>query len=360
MPKKLTAQEFENIISGGEPSFQKEPITKIFLIQCLNWYTANRETKNAQKYINDYLSKNKIHSTQEKIGTMPNTFGWLCRMISRGAILTEDQQKYFDAKIDFLKTKKVKEVIVEKNWNQPSVRERVEEKARECIGELEGCIDEFYHSNFKEKKSPLGLMLDNNIKGMHCAYILDVFKNRRDELESVLSTKDEQIIEGYSNIKKAGIKKIVEYIQLIIDDTQKVIGESQKTRKPRKRKVKTAAQLTSKVKYCAEDKKLNIKSVNPDKIIGGSALWIFNTKTRKLGCYYADDASGLSVKGTSILNYSKSKSIAKTIRKPEELVGKVATGGKVFLRNVLGNVKAKEIKLNGRINSDTVLLLVMN
>ena len=126
-----------------------------------------------------------------------------------------------------------------------------------------------------------------------------------------------------------------------------------------KRKAKTPEQLVSKVLYCAEDPTYKLESVPPKQIIGAMQIWVFNTKTRKLGVYNADDASGFSVKGSALLNYSEDKSIQKTLRKPETILPEVLKGGKVFLRNIIDNIKAAESKLSGRLNRDTVLLRII-
>ena len=42
-----------------EPKF-KVPMSKTDLIQSLNWYHQNKESKDAQKYIQDYAKRNKI------------------------------------------------------------------------------------------------------------------------------------------------------------------------------------------------------------------------------------------------------------------------------------------------------------
>jgi hypothetical protein len=108
-----------------------------------------------------------------------------------------------------------------------------------------------------------------------------------------------------------------------------------------------------------EFKELNLTSVKTIDIIGCMALWVYNTKTRKLGVYHAEDAGGLSVKGSSILNFVESKSIQKKLRKPETMLPEVLNGGKVFLRNVMDSIRAVDSKLTGRINKDTILLKVV-
>ncbi len=81
--------------------------------------------------------------------------------------------------------------------------------------------------------------------------------------------------------------------------------------------------------------------------------------TRKLGVYHADDAGGFSVKGTCVTNYTESKSISKTVRKPGEMLPEVLKAGKIALRNVLTGIATKESLLTGRLNKDVVLLRVL-
>jgi hypothetical protein len=130
-------------------------------------------------------------------------------------------------------------------------------------------------------------------------------------------------------------------------------------RKPRKRKQKSPDQLVSKMKYLDKFEELKLESIQPKDIIGSLQLWVYNTKTRKLGCYVADDAGGLSVKGSSLLNFTESKSVNKKLRKPEATLPEILKGGKVYLRNALDNIKAVATPLTGRINSDTILLRIV-
>jgi hypothetical protein len=66
----------------------------------------------------------------------------------------------------------------------------------------------------------------------------------------------------------------------------------------------------------------------------------------------------LRVKGTSLTGFDENKSVQKTLRKPEEQLKEFKSSGKVALRKFLEDIKAVDIKLNGRINEDTVLLKV--
>lgn len=357
MPRITDANEF---FSGFEPKFNIE-LSLSQLSRALNWYSQNRVRKDAEKYARDYLKKkHKLDITDPLDGDVA-TFGFICRIVSNGATLPEKNQIWFENKIAQLKKsskkQKVQAVVVEEKTG-PSIQERLADKIAEIAGDLEGTIDDYILSGFERTPSPYGV-LHGRAKAMHANRLIEIFKKRRIEFDEVLHTKDSDLKEGYSNFTKPQLKKLIAYCDQIIADCMKIAGESIKTRKPRKRKVKSPDELVAKVNYCKEFAELKLTSIAPKDIIGAMQLWVYNTKTRKLGCYHAEDIGGFSIKGSTLLNYNESKSVMKKLRKPEQMLPEVIKGGKVFLRNVIDNVRAVESPLSGRINGDTILLRVM-
>ena len=134
--------------------------------------------------------------------------------------------------------------------------------------------------------------------------------------------------------------------------------EAKVTRKVRKPKTVSKEKLVSKIKYKKTDEALRLVSIDPAEIIGSKELWIYNTKTRKLGKYVAAEFADLGIKGTSITGFNEDLSVQKTIRKPDEKLKEFKSAGKVALRKFLDEINATDIKLNGRINEDTILLKV--
>jgi hypothetical protein len=329
-------------------------MTKLDLMHTLNWYHQNKESRDALNYINLYTKKNKI---QGKIDTSNGilTVGWLCRLVLNGNDIGDKGRAYIKKNLFFIDDTPAPVVVVDKG---PSIQDRLNEKISEIAGDLEGAIDEVVISKFNTMPSPFAIMQDR-AKGMHANKLVDIFKKRRSEFDDVLNTKDADVREGYSNFTKPQLKKLVAYCDTIITDAMKIAGEAKINRKPRKRKAKTPDQLVSKVQYCEKFDDLKLVSIKPKDIIGAMQLWVFNTKTRKLGVYHADDAGGFSVKGTTITNYTESKSISKTVRKPDQTLPELLKAGKIALRNVLAGIATKESLLNGRINSDIVLLRVL-
>jgi hypothetical protein len=274
--------------------------------------------------------------------------------VSLGGVLNESNNTWFNDII-----KKLQEetpVVKQATATVVSIQDHIKRKASDCIGELEGQIDELITSEFKANVSPYATMTGMDAKGAHTKFIIDHFKTRRAEYDVALTTDDGDIKEAYSNFTKTQLKKLIAYCDQVIVDAMKLAGEAVKTRKPRKRKAKSADQLIAKMNYAKDFAELKLVSIDPKTIIGASSLWVYNTKTRKLGVYQAADAAGLNVKGSTIQNFAESKSISKTLRKPDVTIPEVLKAGKVALRSTLNDIRAAEKALTGRINSDTILL----
>jgi hypothetical protein len=342
--------------AGKEPKFSLE-VSKLDMMIALNWYNVNKTSKDAEKYAVDYFKKEYKIDVTDRLEDYPTTLGWVCRIVSNGATLNDKDQIWFDNQIEKIKKIKVVEEkkVVEKT-NVISIQDRVAEKVAEIAGEIEGSIDDYILSRFERMPSPYAIMQSKGVKNMHAMKIIDIFKVHRSEFDEVLNTKDPELKEGYSNFSKTEIKKLVAYCDLIITDAMKISGEAVQTRKPRKRKSKSPEQLVSKLKYLDKFDELKLTSVDPKDIIGAMSLWVYNTKTRTLGCYHAEDAGGLSIKGSSVLNYNETKSVQKKLRKPDVTLPEVIKGGKVYLRNALESIRAVEKGLTGRLNADTILV----
>jgi hypothetical protein len=134
--------------------------------------------------------------------------------------------------------------------------------------------------------------------------------------------------------------------------------EAKINKKPRAKKTVPADKIVAKLKYLKSNEQLKLVSINPTDVLGAKELWVYNVKSRKIGKYVANEYMDLGVKGTSITGYNENTSVQKTLRKPEDQLKEFKAAGKVQLRKFLDDIKAVDIKLNGRINEDIVLLKV--
>lgn len=331
-----------------------------------NYFFTQKDTK---KHVVEWM-KNSHEFTQEEIRafersadrSVPMTVHSLIMAHRAGMPLRERHIAFIDVEIERAITRGdadvVEEPVVEEKPKAvvPTIQDRLNEKTAETIGELEGHYDAFLQdTNYKFK--PYDFLVANNVPQSQLAKYETVFQSRFAELAQAFERTDEQLTEGYSHYKSADYKRIMAFIDQILNDIIQYRGVKKATKKIRAPKSVSKEKVVSKLKYAREDKSLRIVSINPADIVGAQELWVYNVKTRKLGRYVADGLQGpLNVKGTTIVGYDEAKSITKTLRKPEEKLKEFTRATKVELRKFLDAIKTTETRLNGRINTDTVLL----
>jgi hypothetical protein len=244
----------------------------------------------------------------------------------------------------------------------PTIQERVKEAAYRMTEELEDAIEGFQKDpeNFDPKAfKVLNLLKGKQVKAAHARLIKTLYSRDLAELEELASgNADEQLKEGYSHRTKKQIRSLIAFYQEIMSACDMLAQEARVNRAPRKTKIVPKDKLVAKLKYMKSNEPLKLVSINPTDIIGSKELWVFNTKTRKLGKYIASEFADLGVKGTTITGFDEFKSVQKTLRKPEDKLKEFKAAGKVQLRKFLDDINATDTKMNGRINEETILLRV--
>ena len=177
-----------------------------------------------------------------------------------------------------------------------------------------------------------------------------------------------QLKEGYSIFDKKQIKKMYDFYVQVLGAADAMIAESKANRKRRKVSSKSPEQIVKKMKYKLSDEKMAIASIEPHKLVGANCLVVFNSKTRKLGIYYTSmedptgtgrEGSGLTVKGTTLQRFDEKTSVACTLRKPLDQLQEVkALNTRRKFENWFEKLTTTPIKMNGRINPETVLIAV--
>lgn len=261
--------------------------------------------------------------------------------------------------IEEVEAKEAKPVV-----NQPSIQDRLRETAYKMTEEIEDALEGFQNDpeNFDPKAfKMLNLLKGKEVKAAHARVIKTLYSRDLEELLELASgNADEQLKEGYSHRTKKQIRNLITFYQEIMSACDMLAQEAKVNRKPKARKAQPKEKIVAKMKYKKSDEPLKLVSINPADIIGTKELWIFNTKTRKLGRYIADEYKDLGVKGTTITGFNPTTSVCKTLRKPEEKLKEFKAAGKVQLRKFLDGINATDTMMNGRINEETILLRVQS
>jgi hypothetical protein len=371
-----STQAADEKYTGTEPVWDHERALKMdeavfdhHMRKSMNYYNYHYSTKDLKKYVVEWVQTSELLTKAELSAfirspdrTLSMTSCALVMAHRQGMPMQERHIKFIRNAIQHsiaLAGDEVVEVIntPEAVAYKPTIQDRMNEKTADTLGEFEGHYDEAVKGKTTFKF--YDFLTANAVPQSQLGKYEALIAARAEELLDASQKKDEQLVEGYRHYRAADFKRLLTFLTGCITAIEQYRGVKKAAKKARVKKAPSKEKLVNKVKYAVEDKTLKLVSINPADIIGATALWIYNTKTRKMGKYVADAHAGtLGIKGTSIVGYDEMKSVCKTLRKPDEKLQEFRKASKVQLRKFLDEIRATDTKMNGRLNADIVLLKV--
>lgn len=322
---------------------------------------------------------------------MPTTIGKLVRAIDRGMpSLHPEAQEYFNnlpfqdpenpptAKddhsvichelnkvVDYLRevNKEANPVAAAVKGPTPTPLDRLRNKVeKEVIVPLEGMLDRWITESNKTKVDGLSLtsyIRDGAIPAAGCKFINDWLNKLLAEYQGAYDKACPQLVEGYSHMTRPAIKNRITVLETMLGEVAKFSSVAKAMRKPRVKKPKDASKQVARLKYQANSNDYGLDSINPSRIPMAQRLYIFNTKYRTLGVYFASGNAGFEVKGTSLKGFDLETSFITTLRKPKDTLSAITSSTPKQIDKLLDSMKCKKRKGNGRINAQTVLVRVV-
>jgi len=386
-------------ISGGEPKFENvldftgAQYSKQYRIQC-EYYRLDCKSTDYKVWVVEYA---KTHSEFKSKATIINkvpdsrfgpSLGASARLLARGWPDSHDAyNEYWEGLagtmgevaplstwldkniVDIIE---VGEGIVEEKKvkdktsavPKQTIQDRLKEQLDDLLGEIEGAVDDFTEEG--KAFDAYKFLQSNNIAANSAPQIAEFYKPLIAEIEEYLKGDCDQLNEAYAHLGKRDAKNFIKFLQSIVDGANAYKAMKISTRAKPKRKPIPAERIVRKLKYLKTYKlgAIEFQSVDPRDILQCSELWVYNTKTRKLGRFVAAKhgdvtVSHLTVKSTSITGHDTEQSISKTLRRPEEQLVEWKKCGRPELRKFLGKIKGTEVKLRPRISEDTILLKII-
>jgi hypothetical protein len=269
---------------------------------------------------------------------------------------------------------------------KPTIQERIQKRVHEILEPIEVWLDRYVVQPDKfnpDKFKLVDVFKKEQVGGVHARKIMEMYEPQYQEYKDLLSLREKnlkfkeitdeehndseerQLLESYEDVDNNIIQKGIKAYDNIFEACDRMIAIANANRKPRKKKEKSPEKLVSKMQFKVEEQKLSLKSIDATEIIYAEQLWVYNTKTRKLGHYKAKvldprglsrPGTGLTVKGTSIKGFDEEHSVQKTLRKPEQQLKEFADSGPKKVVELFDAIKTMGIKLNGRVNSEVILL----
>lgn len=374
--KKDHSPKWDNVENLNAEEFLKK------FHQAMDWYRLESGNKNYKPWVIDWMGRNSYDT--ETIAQFKKTKDWRCTG-TMGAIAAclmkgmpaqvtgfnnnknsaewlglEITRVIEDGKYDI----EVVEEAVKPKIEIPvvTIQDRIRDQAVGMSEEIDQAIDEWIKDpeQFDPKSFKMvSLLRGKGAKAAQARYIKSFFEAGHNELLELASgNADEQLREAYSHNSRKNVKKLIEFYEAIKTSCDTIIAEAKVLKKVRPKKAKPAEELVKKLKFQMSDDKLSITSVPPAQLIGASGAVVYNTKNRKIGYYIAKTTDGLTVKNSSILNFTE-KSVQRTLRKPEVQIKefKDQNTQKRF-ETWFEKIKTTDIALTGRISEDVIILKV--
>ena len=349
--------------------------------QALNFYNY-RSQKDHKKAILKFLANNKYNKkdiadfAKLKDAWVSSVMGCIAAIVNKNGrnILPNPEKSigWFDNKFEELlllaRSNNPLYVSVQTTSNKPTVdvRALTIEKAKSQISEIDANFDMFINDN-NHKFDVYKYLLSINASSVCARMAKDIYKKIENEyLEfqkvntlSERNDEQEQLVEAYSYLTTKTLKVTLKFVHDVISDCDRYLERLKASKSPRKKKVKSADQLVKNLKYLKTFGDLKLTSVIPESIIGSSQLWAYNVKNRMLYMYDTEINDELSVKGTTVIHFSELNSLCKKLRKPEVQIPELLRCTKAKMKKFFKDLTTKESKVNGRINTDTILLKVI-
>ncbi|QIG70656.1 hypothetical protein EVB91_100 [Rhizobium phage RHph_I1_18] len=351
MTNQLSKRQIDEINLKGfgkEPTFDGKPLSVAEIARCYTWYRAFNDKEDAIRYLKDHCKdRPALIKAVENTSNINETYGYMARMLSRGANLGISADGLLDQYLLNLSHLTGHAIVQE----GPVVR-RSSEKHDQVISDFEEAVDKLDPS-FDGYK----YLSDNSVSQALATKINAKYTAICAEIQQAIAKKDQQVVEAYSNYRSVELKKLLEYHSKVVNSVGAYLGNIRKVRKPRKAREKRSEQVLKHFKYCVQYADLQLASIDPMQIRGSQMLFTFNVTTNVLSCFVAKDSVGLQIHRSSISNYDEARSQAKRVGKRlQTVLPIIMTGSKKARGTVMDTLKTEPARFTDRINTNVVLL----
>lgn len=368
---------------GEEHSWLPETINeknrKIKMINAMNWLNYVVDNKDNRKFLEEWIKIKRVDTSTQDLELLNKTsdryirptYCYLARIHVQGFPLTdEEQQKIWEHIVESAAksgANKEEEVVVPEKSAEPKigVQERIAAQVDNVVGEIEEVISNLLRGKQTEtdfSKIP-GTEKFSAVHHKKLADAVQVLLKEYTNIKEARNSKSDndeiqQIKESYSFVSAKNIKATVQFLEEVYATSAK-LALIRKVNKLRKKRPVDKNKLVSKFKFLPKFDEFKLQSLQPVNALGVNEVWMYNTRTRKLGCYKAEFTGSLMIKGSSFIGFNTNTSVQKTLRKPEKQLAEFQSLAKNQINKWFNNIRSTEHRLNGRSNEHSLLMRII-
>lgn len=355
---------------GDEPTWTTVPTAKYNsqLMRGINWHSYVATDKSIRKYMEEYLTRYSKNPKEEialwrklSDSKIDKTICILARMALQGFPLQSQHLRqindFIDSFVNPQDTPYLEDVVTTNAITTPtvSIQDRIKQQVKPVLSDLDVEIDNAFDGKKIDVGNLKSLIHGKGFKLPQLTMVQEYLAPQIAEWTSAYKGTDEQLVEGYAYVKRQHMKHIIDSFTEVMDGISALTTQL-KTQRIVRKKPTDKKKMASKLKFMTEHTELGIKSVQAVDIIGANMVWVYDTKKRKLGYYEGEAKDSLFVRGTMIDGYKVT--CVKTLRKPEVQLKEFMALRKNQTVNWLDKIKAKCGTMNGRVNSNLILLRI--
>jgi len=362
---------------GSEPSWTADSITEENydreFSHGLNYYNYTASTKDCKIFLQDWFKQYGTKDQVSAISTIPDrliptTYANTARMGMRGFPLKDIHiARIWEKTQERLKTKEDVEEEVSSiiTTSVVKVKKLQENPVPIIVSAAHEAIDNIIEG---ETIKPISTVT-STLRVMDKQYLeaadrIQVIADEFAELLAVrrkrvdLTDMEQQLLDSYAHL--TGMKIVKEIFNGLIGYVEELRKTHVTKMKVKIRKIKplNKAKLVSRLKYQREDIELGLKSIEPEKLLNCTEVWVYDTKYRRIGRYVSSVPGGVSVKGASITGANETMSVGKVLRKPKEQLEEFTKSTKNGLTKWFSSVKSKSAPMRVRTTDTTIILKV--
>ncbi len=344
------------------------------LSRALTWYSSVEEPGTHNQSVYDEMKKRNY--SKEDIASVKRVLNQktfyqasissIARMLQRDIILPEDYVDRWVSRINDLiivgqSIKEEKVAEAEEKGIVLSIQDRTANKANEMFESFDDLAEDVW-TKVKDLKNIkfFELFTELDMKPAHARILLERFK-----------AEAEKYVENPKDYTKETIKLMKPFWDGLRDAATTWAAERQAKPKTeaqlKKESIRKALSSVKKAeravattfKFKPSDDASGVVSSNPNNIIGAQVVVLFNTKYNLLTVLHAKDHTGLTVKGTGIINYDEATSKTKRAGRATALIKSMQTQSKTAIKKSFDSIKGQEMEPKNRGSEEVVIVRII-
>lgn len=358
LPEKKRKPRKQYDAIGGEPVLIEPNISEF--VRALNWFNTQWTPDNAKKWLVGYMTKNNyskddIAAVSGKVRKIIPTSASLARLYTNGSVIDQKYHATIKQSIDAVLDSSRPEL--DEDGNPIIIVKNAKPKA--VPSDMLEFMDNLIALSLAGEKIKVDFykaLMEMKATKFHLDELTAEYSPLLDELKELNEKDDEQLLEGYEHVSWKAVKQTIELLTDMNTQFKQIKAvKKSAARKPRAKKQPKVEKIIGRLKFQKENAEFRVASIDPAKMLGSKYLVAFNTKTRYLTLFYANDG-GFSVKGTTLTNFDETKSFTKKLRKPLDILPLIDT--RINAERQFKQLKTEARPANGRINDFTILYKV--